>query len=147
MVQRKSEKQPMQQMNSNRLRLRDIALAAAGNKPFLDGVMAILKEAEKAVESHKPHCKTCGKCCNFSKTGHRLFVSTGELALVISASRTSQTKPLRCCYQKGASCTLRNHRPLGCRAYFCSNDTKSVFSDLYEAFHRKMKELHRQMNI
>ena len=28
-------------------------------------------------------CDGCGRCCDFARAGHRLFVSTGELALLI----------------------------------------------------------------
>jgi hypothetical protein len=112
---------------------------------FLAELSRILLQAEEALASCGAVCLGGGACCKFDLAGHRLFVSTGELALLLGSSRA----PLppsgegRCPHQVGPRCTARERRPLGCRTFFCRVRTPSVLADVYERHHGLIRSLHQ----
>ncbi len=115
-----------------------------GRAEFLDELQLILAEAEQAIAASNPACESCGQCCDFAKMEHRLYVSTGELALLYSQPAPQPAKLWRCPYQIDKKCLARKHRPLGCRVFFCRSPLKE---DFYEQFHRKTVQLHRQFSV
>jgi Fe-S-cluster containining protein len=60
--------------------LRDAVLAASVRTDVRDAVDEVYRELAAAIEIRKPICKTSGRCCRFEEFGHRLYVSTMELA-------------------------------------------------------------------
>ena len=52
------------------------------DRRFLDELAEILRRAEASLADGEPTCEACGRCCRFEQFGHRLYVSTGELALL-----------------------------------------------------------------
>jgi hypothetical protein len=114
---------------------------------FLAGIAAVLSDADAAVAEKSPTCRACGQCCRFEEFGHRLYVSTGELAL-LSASRPRRVcRPGRCPYQVGSRCTARRRRGLGCRVFFCDPAAKEWSAALYEELHRRIRRLHARARL
>ena len=121
--------------------------SAAENAPFLEQLREILTDADAAIATHGPICRECGKCCDFAKMDHRLFVSTGELALLTTITPPCAPSPLHCPYQLALTCSAREFRPLGCRIYYCEQATTALFNDIYERYHRQILSTHRRCDI
>ena len=124
----------------------DIAIISQtlGRAEFLDELRRILADAERAIAASDPACESCGQCCDFTRMDHRLYVSTGELALLCSQPAPRPAKLWRCPYQIDKKCLARRDRPLGCRVFFCRSPLEE---DFYEQFHRKIVQLHRQFSV
>ena len=89
------------------------ALAAAvgacrSGQAFLEALSLIYAACDEAVASRNLSCRACGRCCKFEQAGHRLFVSTGELAMLSLAPLPVPTwLETRCPYQVDDRCTAR----------------------------------------
>jgi Fe-S-cluster containining protein len=140
----------------------------AADAGFLTGLERILLQADRAAREHRFECRQCGNCCRFEQFGHRLYVTAGELALMLhlapdrvsepigkirpwgifdnpqSAIRNgSRAKPASLCpHQDQARCLARAGRALGCRLFFCAPSAHAWFCDAYESFHQQIKLLH-----
>jgi len=128
------------------------AVDEAIRKPgFLAELQKILDDTDSSVSKLKPVCKACGNCCHFAEMPHRLYASTGEIALLVMDTPPIQCPPLLCPYQQGDSCTNRKSRPLGCRTFFCKKLQETPITtslqDIYENSHRKITKLHSQHGI
>lgn len=96
-----------------------------------------------------PQCRACGMCCHFDRAGHRLMLTTGELAL-LAASRPPHghaTGPLRCGYQVGSDCSARDRRPLGCRVFFCCPESQPWSTEAYERHHHDIRAAHDELRL
>jgi Fe-S-cluster containining protein len=106
-------------------------------------------EAERATQS--PRCDQSGKCCRFEAYGHRLFVTTIELA--VFHERAKPTAPVvdwdgtGCPYQRGGLCSVHMARPFGCRVYFCDPTADAWQQAQYERFHAAIRELHVRYDV
>jgi Fe-S-cluster containining protein len=70
-------------------------------------------------------CNACGKCCDFDKYDHRLFVTSPELIYLIDNLGYENIKPMKkgCCpYQTAGRCSIYKYRFAGCRIFCCSGD-------------------------
>lgn len=110
---------------------------------FIGEIQRLLIEAQAKIDSHNPSCAACGRCCMFDIAGHRLYVSTGELALLASTAAPEKPAPLRCQWQSGGGCVARDTRPLGCRVFYC----KTELNEIYEKFHRKIVDTHKKYGV
>jgi hypothetical protein len=123
------------------------AIAAARQNPaLLADAQEILLAAQADIDARNPHCRACGACCDFRTAGHRLYVTTAELAL-LAQDPPSRVEPLRCPYLQGHDCTARARRSLGCRVYFCQAASQSPPEDLYEIHHQAFKALHEHFDL
>ena len=90
-------------------------------------------------------CKICGRCCDFEKSGHRLFISSPELIYLPEG----WLKPMpagRCPFNEEGKCAVYDFRFAGCRIYYCSGDA-DFQSQLSERVLRRLKSVCRQFNI
>lgn len=143
----------------------------------LDALQHLYAQLDADIAARKPICNTSGRCCNFEVWGHRLYVSTLELAFfrhVITLRQTNAlasranvqyppakaavTFPLPlhqengilspgCPWQIANLCTAREARPLGCRIYFCDSTAQSWQQERYEHYHQKIIALHGQFHL
>ena len=117
------------------------------------GFLAALGELYEAVDAEvarqTPTCLGGGACCKFDLAGHRLMLSTGELALLSEAGcgDVRRCERLRCPYQIGPRCSARMIRPLGCRVFFCDSALQDWCGDTYEKFHRRIRALHERFAV
>ncbi len=124
---------------------RAVAMCAA-DAGFLAGLEDILGQADRAATQRHFDCRQCGQCCRFEQFGHRLYVTAGELALMLH--RTPDRSPAQapaaglCPHQDQARCLARAGRALGCRLFFCDPAAHDWFCDAYEHFHQRIKLLH-----
>jgi len=110
---------------------------------FLAEIKNTLTDAQQEIDAHNPVCDACGRCCKFDVADHRLYVSTGELALLVSSEAPKTPANLRCEWQTDGNCLARNTRPLGCRVFYC----KTELSVIYEKFHRKIVDIHKKYGV
>jgi Fe-S-cluster containining protein len=118
-----------------------------GESEALEHVREVLAAAEADVDVLDPHCRACGQCCDFQAAGHRLYVSTAELALLVSGDARQPDQPLRCPYQQGSACTARENRPLGCRVFFCDAALAASTQAVYERHHAELRQLHEAFGL
>ena len=114
------------------------------NAPLMAALAELYAQVDVEIAAAGAGCLGGGVCCKFDVAGHRLYVSSGELALLTTQSPPEGRPPreLRCPYQVGPRCAARNVRPLGCRVYFCASDGVIIRHGLYEGFHSEVRRLH-----
>jgi len=110
---------------------------------------ALYTRLDDEIASARATCAACGTCCDFMRAGHRLYVSTAELALLASVrpAEPSPREPLRCPYQIAGACTARQRRPLGCRVHFCTPPAEQWCQEIYERYHHAIGALHETHSI
>ena len=72
---------------------RAVAMCAA-DAGFLAGLEQILLQADRAAVERRLECRQCGQCCRFEQFGHRLYVTAGELALMIKFAPDRVSEPI-----------------------------------------------------
>jgi Fe-S-cluster containining protein len=136
----------------------------AARDPAVAGELnAIYGRAAEAIARRGPACWASGRCCNFEKHGHRLYVTGLEAAAtaLFAASRPvpalgagdgparvslTQLESARasggCPYQGGNLCGVHEGKPLGCRVYFCDRSSQVWQQELSEELLGAIRELH-----
>ena len=103
-------------------------------------------EAERALR--QPRCDRSGACCRFEAFGHRLFVTTIELAAFEPAiPPRADFDGTGCPYQVDGLCAAHAVRPFGCRAFFCDRSSDDWQQTQYERFHAELRELHERFGV
>lgn len=108
----------------------------ASDRNFVRAVAEVFAETDAIIADHSPVCTNRGLCCHFEAYDHRLFVTSTELAYFLSGFSVNLFAPENdayCPYQIGGRCTAREHRPLGCRVFFCDPDSQSWQPGLTES--------------
>src|SRR5262245_16386360 len=94
------------------------------------------RQVDSVVAAHRPICWNRGACCKFGAFGHRLLVTDLELSY-FAHGRGHDLRVVTtdaCPYQVDGMCTAREHRPLGCRIYFCDESAQQWQGPEYERF-------------
>jgi Fe-S-cluster containining protein len=115
------------------------------DKAFLAALAGIYRELDAATGQAGGDCRACGRCCRFDRMDHRLYASVGEIAYLLLRERPAGGAggQGRCPYQVEPYCMAREHRPLGCRSYFCRPpEAVEAGREAYERFHRRVRALH-----
>ena len=60
--------------------LREAVEQAAGRVEVRDGIARIYADLQSEIDRRRPKCGMSGRCCRFDEFGHRLYVTTMELA-------------------------------------------------------------------
>lgn len=118
----------------------------------LEGVWAYIAAA---VESRGPACWASGRCCNFDRAGHRLYVTGLEAAwTALRAGRELKTEDFEraraeggCPFQEGNLCGVHAARPLGCRVYFCDRSAQEWQRELSERALGMVKGIHERYGV
>lgn len=122
--------------------------SAAANGEFLAELRQVLAEAEDDARRQGLECRSCGECCLFEQFGHRLYVSTGELALLLgTGAGADKLEPGRCPHYRDRLCTAREDRSLGCRLFHCGPEGTQWFQDAYEQYHQRIRRLHERHGV
>ena len=157
--------------------LRQAVEAAAGRAEVGAAVQAVYAVVAAEVDSRRPLCDASGRCCRFEEYGHRLYVTTLELATfarqlrVVSSQvpvKTDRSHPVRslpllatgnwplatsswngsgCPFQLAKLCGVHAIRPFGCRMYFCDASSTEWQNEAYERFHGELKALHGTLDV
>jgi hypothetical protein len=129
---------------SDNTSLRDAVRTAQSQPDALAALTDLYQQLDTTLADSDARCLGGGTCCRFDLAGHRLYVTTLELALFMRQPPTGPIVPLRCPYQRGPHCHARTVRSLGCRTYFCRSPE---LTDLYETYHQAIAHLHDQYAI
>jgi Fe-S-cluster containining protein len=121
---------------------------------------AIYADVAREITERGPACWASGRCCNFEKTGHRLYTTGLEAAYTVARlAGLTQPRGLTpsdveqararggCPFQDGNLCGVHGVRPLGCRVYFCDRSAQAWQYDLTERGMARMRELHERHGI
>jgi Fe-S-cluster containining protein len=129
--------------------LRQWVTEAAGRAEVRAAVGRVYEDLQRRIEERKPICVISGRCCRFEEFGHRLYVTTAELAAFVAelGCVQGQAREGGCAFQKGKICGVHAIRPMGCRVFFCDATATDWQREIYEEFHGRLKELHRDLSI
>jgi Fe-S-cluster containining protein len=115
-----------------------------------DAVANVYHALQEQTELRRPVCIASGRCCRFEEFGHRLFVTTMELA-TFSAARGIADPPAPigagCPFQQDKLCTVHAIRPFGCRVFFCDETSTDWQHQQYESFLAELKRLHERLGV
>ena len=119
----------------------------------LEAVRALYADVQCEVDARRPVCVVSGRCCRFEEFGHRLFVTTAELAAFMHALPAFPTRAggdwdgTGCPFQSGKMCSVHTIRPFGCRMFFCDSTSTDWQNETYERFHARLKRLHEELGV
>lgn len=134
---------------------------------------AMQAELMARIADRKPRCDASGRCCNFAKHGHLLFVTGLEAAVAvekISQLRAGEANELRardaaeprvvslaqvnaarergdCPFLEGHLCGVHPARPMGCRVYFCDETAQEWQHAQSEWMMEEVRRLHERETI
>lgn len=131
-------------------------LDAIAHPPIRAGLEAIYAQAAREIEAWGPACWASGRCCNFAKTGHLLYVTGLEAAYCLASLDAIPTPPPQpntialqqaraaggCPFQHANLCSVHTIKPLGCRIYFCDRSAQTWQNDLTERLLADLRQLH-----
>jgi Fe-S-cluster containining protein len=108
-------------------------------------------EVAGEIDRRRPVCKSSGRCCRFGEFGHRLYVTTMELAAFVhllgGAAPAGEQGGQVCPFQVDGLCSVHAIRPFGCRIFFCDPTAGNWQREQYERFHARLRTLHEQLNV
>jgi Fe-S-cluster containining protein len=122
-------------------------------------VREIYTDLQNQIDARRPVCIASGRCCRFEEFGHRLFVTTLELAAFVGElaelKRQSSQFSLAfqgwggvgCPFQIFKLCGVHGIRPFGCRVFFCDATSTEWQAEQYRHFHERLKELHQTLSV
>lgn len=131
-------------------------LAAARDPSIVADLEAIYADVSRAITDRGPACWASGRCCNFEKTGHRLYVTGLEAAFTVArldqitldapAIHDARSRG-GCPFQVLNLCGVHAIKPLGCRVYFCDRSAQAWQQELSERALARIKALHETRAI
>ena len=123
---------------------------AARRPEVAAAVAAVYAEVAAAVDARRPRCDISGRCCRFEAYGHRLYVTTLELAAFLRDHRDAPDPAwdgTGCPFQRARLCTVHTIRPFGCRMFFCDASSTEWQNEAYERFHARLTGLHQELGV
>jgi Fe-S-cluster containining protein len=146
--------------------LQQSVLHASRRPDVVEAVGRVYAQLQREIDARRPVCAASGRCCRFDEYGHRLYVTTMELAaflaeLPVASGQLpvkSRSLPLlatgdllpataSCPFQVDKLCTVHTIRPFGCRMFFCDATATQWQNEQYEHFHAQLKRLHGEMAV
>ena len=129
--------------------LRQHVEAAAARADVREAVARVYADLQSAIDARRPVCNASGRCCRFEEFGHRLYVSTLELAVFVASLRAKggTWDGKGCPFQVGGLCSVHAIRPFGCRMYFCDASSTQWQNEQYERVHGELKRLHGELDV
>src|ERR1700722_5420328 len=117
----------------------DLAAAvrnASQREEVCQAVHELYQSLEDEIGRRRPVCVISGRCCRFDEYGHRLYVTTLELARFVHDTALLQAPEnwdgAGCPYQRAKLCTVHASRPFGCRMFFCDATSTDWQNSAYE---------------
>lgn len=136
--------------------LRKAVREAAGRPEVSEAVGRIYRELQEEIDQRKPVCVISGRCCRFEEYGHRLYVTTLELAAFVKglSDLSSTGAPVSrstdlggCPFQIKKLCGVHAIRPFGCRVFFCDETATDWQHEQYKKFHARLRSLHEELGV
>jgi Fe-S-cluster containining protein len=134
--------------------LKQWVYAVSTRSDVRDKIRALYADLQVEIDRRQPLCVMSGRCCRFDEYGHRLYVTTAELAVFMAELAEMQPMPVGpgggpggCPFQTGKICRVHLIRPMGCRLFFCDPTATEWQQAVYERFHARLKVLHEELSI
>ena len=131
--------------------LAEHVIAAASRADVREAIARVYADLQCDIDARRPLCVASGRCCRFEEFGHRLFVTTLELAAFVAelpeAAGTKDWDGTGCPFQVNKLCSVHAIRPFGCRVFFCDATATLWQNERYERFHADLKRLHGELNV
>ena len=135
--------------------LRHAVTTARERQDVLDAVRDLYADVQTEIDRRRPVCVISGRCCRFEEYGHRLFVTTAELAAFTRGLREREPAQANvppwdgtgCPFQSNKMCGVHAIRPFGCRMFFCDATSTEWQNEAYEVFHARLKRLHEDLCV
>ena len=115
-----------------------------------DELRAVYREMETALAPYRRVCESSGRCCRFASADHMLFVTGLEAAWMAQADQPRDPAMLAegsCPYLREGLCSIREHRALGCRIYYCDRDGEEQRNEVYETFLRRIRAIETKFDL
>jgi hypothetical protein len=124
-------------------------LSDAERSELRSRVIKLYDSADAEIRSHGPVCIASGKCCRFAEYGHTLFLSHLEADVLLSGAPAYETPTNTsfCPFQVDKLCTAREHRPLGCRVYYCDPNYAGKAEPITEKYLEQLKTLSHEFDL
>lgn len=130
-------------------------LAAVRRPDVAAALEAVYAAAAHEIALRGPACWASGRCCNFARTGHLLYVTGLEAAYAADrAAPPPTTNDLAaararggCPFQAANLCGAHPIKPLGCRLYFCDRSAQAWQHALSERLLADLRALHDRFSI
>src|SRR5436305_14500685 len=103
------------------------AILDASNRPEVrSAITSLYADLQKQIDVRRPKCILSGRCCRFEEFGHRLYVTTLELAAFLHDLQQLKLSipgenPGGCPFQINKLCSVHQIRPFACRLFFCDS--------------------------
>ena len=117
-------------------------LSVGSDSSFTAAMDGLMSGVDSAVSAGGWVCGNRGLCCDFSRWGHRLYVTTAEVAYFVGGVTRAVAEggslgllgPTggACPYHRGGGCVARRWRPVGCRLFFCDGGSDCWQGEQYE---------------
>ncbi len=139
--------------------LGNLVLAHLGRDDLAAATAALYADLDTVIAAHAPICRNQGHCCKFDTYGHKLYVTTVELIHFARGNRhqwprpptdpqSATRNPLSTCpFQVQGRCTARQHRPLGCRIFFCDPAARPWQEPEYERRLAALKRIGAEFGV
>ena len=113
----------------------DLILQWSKREDLAARMQVFYADLDDSVASRRAVCRNRGLCCSFGRYGHKLYVTNAELAYFVRG-HIGRWRPAivgdTCPYHVDGVCTAREHRPLGCRIFYCDPDAQGWQNAEYE---------------
>ena len=113
-----------------------------------DELAALYARLDAEIAARNPRCELSGRCCDFPRSGHRLYATQPEVEY---ARRAGVAPPPvasgLCPWWVDGRCANRAGRPLGCRIYFCDPAWEPQMPAVYERYHAELRALHARHDL
>ncbi len=124
-------------------------LVCASRRPeVISAMKEFYAELDHRISVRQPTCWNQGLCCRFGEFGHRLYVTALEACYYLSGN---YQRPLiigdACPHAYDKACHARDHRPMGCRIFFCDPATRDWQGPLTEEFLARLRKMHDQLGV
>lgn len=123
---------------------------ASRRRDVRDAIDQLYRSVQDEIDRRQPICVISGRCCRFEEFGHRLYVTTLELARFVSdlsVEPDSSWDGTGCPFQRNRLCTVHPIRPFGCRMFFCDATSTDWQNATYARFHADLKRLHDDLGV
>ena len=129
---------------------------AAMSPSVVRDLEAVFQRAASAISERGPACWASGRCCNFEKAGHRLYVTGLEAAYTVvrlaaaelsAGSLAAARAAGGCPFQVQNLCGVHTIKPLACRVYFCDRSAQAWQQGLLEELQGELRRLHERHSV
>lgn len=127
------------------------------NAEIQSRIVEIHDEVARRIGAREPICTASGRCCDFERYGHRLYVTGLETAMTLDAipkERALSEGDVEKAQAEGTCpfvvdrlCGVHPVRPVGCRVYFCDPSAQLWVNEVAEFAADAVKRVHDDFGI